>query len=448
MTVNVQKDLDARTMTVSTEFAATPDRVWKLWSDPRQLERWWGPPTYPATVTTHDLSAGGKVEYYMTGPEGDQPRGYLEIIEVDAPRSFAYRDGFANEDGSPNNELPMNQGRVMITDLGDGRTSMAIETKFPSTEAMEQVLAMGMEEGMSQAMAQIDALLVADEAAEPVTKTLKVPGATITYDLRRNEATTKPTLFLIGSPMAAAGFVSLSERFTDRTIATYDPRGSERSTKDDPTSPSTPDEHASDLKAVIEALGTGPVDLFASSGGAINALAFVSKHPDLVVTLVAHEPPAARYLEDAKAAMAAAQSVHDTYMEKGSNWGMAKFMALVMNKGPLSDDFPSQVIDPSMFGMPTEDDGSRDDVLLGQNMVTGSHYEFDPGLKSASTRIVLAAGEASAGELSHRGAHGVADWLGKQVVTFPSDHGGFFGGEYGQTGDPDAFAAKLREVLG
>ena len=210
MTVNVQKDLDARTMTVSTEFAATPDRVWKLWSDPRQLERWWGPPTYPATFTTYDLRPGGKVEYYMTGPEGDQPRGYWEFTEVDAPRSLSFREGFANEDGTPNNDLPEGEAQVRITDLGNGRTSMAIESKFPSMEAMEQVLAMGMEEGMTQAVAQIDALLAADQEAKPETHTLDVSGATITYDLRRNPATTKPTLLLIGSPMAAAGFGSLS----------------------------------------------------------------------------------------------------------------------------------------------------------------------------------------------------------------------------------------------
>ena len=189
--------------------------------------------------------------------------------------------------------------------------------------------------------------------------------------------------------------------------------------------------------------------LFASSGGAVNALALVSKHPDLVVNLVAHEPPAVRYVEDSKAAMAAAKSVHDTYMEKGSNWGMAKFIALVMNKGPVPDDFRSQVVDPSMFGMPTDDDGSRTDVLLGQNIINGTHYEFDfDALKKASTRVVLAAGEGSDGELAHRGAEAVAKRLGKEAVSFPSDHGGFLGGEYGQTGDPDAFAAKLREVLG
>jgi len=149
-------------MTITAEFSAPPERVWQLWEDPRQLERWWGPPTYPATVTSHDLRPGGRVEYHMTGPEGDQPRGYWEIVEADAPRSLVFRDGFANDDGTPNTDLPMFTARVKIEEIGDGRTRMSIESVFPSAQAMEQVLAMGMEEGITSAVAQIDAILVAD----------------------------------------------------------------------------------------------------------------------------------------------------------------------------------------------------------------------------------------------------------------------------------------------
>ena len=160
MTVTaVQKDLEARTMTLDAEFDASPERVWQLWADPRQLERWWGPPTYPATVTRHDLHPGGRVEYHMTGPAGDQPRGYWEIVEVDPPRSLVFRDGFANDDGTPNTAFPETVGRVTITEIGGGRTRMSIHSLFPSTEAMEQVLAMGMEEGLTQAVGQIDAIL-------------------------------------------------------------------------------------------------------------------------------------------------------------------------------------------------------------------------------------------------------------------------------------------------
>jgi len=163
MTVTaVRKNPEALSMTITAEFSAPPERVWQLWEDPRQLERWWGPPTYPATVTSHDLRPGGRVEYHMTGPEGDQPRGYWEIVEADAPRSLVFRDGFANDDGTPNTDLPMFTARVKIEEIGDGRTRMSIESVFPSAQAMEQVLAMGMEEGITSAVAQIDAILVAD----------------------------------------------------------------------------------------------------------------------------------------------------------------------------------------------------------------------------------------------------------------------------------------------
>ena len=163
MTVTaVRKDTDALTMTIDAEFEASPERVWQLWADPRQLERWWGPPTYPATFTKHDLAPGSRVEYHMTGPEGDQPRGFWDIVEADAPNSLVFRDGFANDDGTPNADLPLGEARVRIEDIGGGRTRMSIENIFPSTEAMEQVLAMGMEQGMTQALGQIDAILAED----------------------------------------------------------------------------------------------------------------------------------------------------------------------------------------------------------------------------------------------------------------------------------------------
>jgi uncharacterized protein YndB with AHSA1/START domain len=160
MTVTaVRKDSDALTMTLEAEFDAAAERVWQLWADPRQLERWWGPPTYPATFTKHDLRPGGRVEYHMTGPEGDQPKGYWVIDEADAPRSIVFRDGFANDDGSPNTDMPENTIRVSIEETAGSKTRMSIESIFPSTEAMEQVLAMGMEEGLTQAVGQIDAIL-------------------------------------------------------------------------------------------------------------------------------------------------------------------------------------------------------------------------------------------------------------------------------------------------
>jgi uncharacterized protein YndB with AHSA1/START domain len=163
MTVTaVRKDPDALSMTLTAEFDASPERVWQLWADPRQLERWWGPPTYPATFTRHDLAPGSHVEYHMTGPEGDQPRGFWDIVEADKPRSIVFRDGFANDDGTPNTDLPSTESRVTIEGIGDGRTRMSIDSIFPSRQAMEQVLAMGMEEGLKQAVGQIDAILAED----------------------------------------------------------------------------------------------------------------------------------------------------------------------------------------------------------------------------------------------------------------------------------------------
>lgn len=166
MTVTaVHKDPAALTMTLVAEFDATPERVWELWADPRQLERWWGPPTYPATFTRHDLAPGSRVEYHMTGPGGDQPRGYWDVVEVDPPRRLVFMDGFAHDDGTPNDELPRGEGRVTIEPIATGRTRMSIESRFPSVEAMEQVLAMGMEEGLTQAVGQIDAILAEGAAA-------------------------------------------------------------------------------------------------------------------------------------------------------------------------------------------------------------------------------------------------------------------------------------------
>jgi pimeloyl-ACP methyl ester carboxylesterase len=283
---------------------------------------------------------------------------------------------------------------------------------------------------------------------QPSTRTIRVPGATVTYDVRPAASSTEPPLVLIGSPMGAGGFGTLAGHFADRTIVTYDPRGVERSTKDDDTSESTPQQHADDVHAVIEALGGGPVDLFASSGGAVNALALVARHPGAVRILVAHEPPLAGLLPDREAALAATQDIATTYQRDGMGPAMAKFIMIVSHKGPIPSDFAARPVDPAMFGLPTHDDGSRNDPLLGQNIISCTHYEPDlDALRAAPTRIVLAAGEESDGELAHRGAEAVAERLGTKPVAFPSDHGGFLGGEYGQTGKPDEFAARLREVL-
>lgn len=160
MTVTaIHKDPESLSMTVTAEFDASPERVWQLWADPRKLERWWGPPTYPATVTVHDLRPGGRIEYYMTGPEGDQPAGYWEVLEVDEPSNILISDGFADSEGNQATDMPTIVMRVSIEDIGGGRTRMSIDDEFESVEAMEQLLSMGMEEGISQAIGQIDSIL-------------------------------------------------------------------------------------------------------------------------------------------------------------------------------------------------------------------------------------------------------------------------------------------------
>jgi pimeloyl-ACP methyl ester carboxylesterase len=284
---------------------------------------------------------------------------------------------------------------------------------------------------------------------EETTRTLAVSGATLTYDVRPGSSPdANPPLFLTGSPMGAAGFGTLAGHFADRTVITYDPRGSERSKLTEPTTPPTPEQHADDMHRIIQELGGGPVDLFASSGGAVNALALVARHPSDMRTLVAHEPPLPSVLPDRDAAMSAARAVHETYMQRGWGAGMAHFIAVVSHQGEFPDDFSQQPApDPQVFGMPAEDDGSRTDPLLGLALVGSIGYEPDfDVLADATIRIVMAAGNEE-GTMANRGAYGVAERLGTTVVVFPSGHGGFLGGEYGQMGEPDAFAVKLREVL-
>ena len=160
MTVTaVHKDADALTMAIEAQFDATVEQVWDLWADPRKLERWWGPPEYPATFVDHELRAGGKASYFMTGPEGDTPAGWWSILSAEPPHSIEILDGFADESGTPNPDMPAMTFRVAIAALDTGGTSMTITTQFPTLEAMEQIVAMGVEEGMTSAMGQIDAIL-------------------------------------------------------------------------------------------------------------------------------------------------------------------------------------------------------------------------------------------------------------------------------------------------
>jgi pimeloyl-ACP methyl ester carboxylesterase len=288
------------------------------------------------------------------------------------------------------------------------------------------------------------------DMSEPRTLTVDVPDAVLRYDIHDAEGgSDEPMLLMIGLPMAADGFGALAGHFPERTIVTYDPRGVGRSERTDGASESNPEQHADDLHRLISALDSGPVEIFGSSGGAVVGLALVSRYPEQVRTLVAHEPPAAPVLPDRDEALAATEDIHATYERDGFGPAMGKFLALTMHKGPIPADFPNQPpMDPAMFGLPTEDDGTRDDALLGQNIVGTTHYEHDfEALRAASTRIVIGAGAESEGEFANRAAYAVAERLGKEVVVFPSHHGGFVGGESGWRGEPEAFAVTLHEVL-
>jgi pimeloyl-ACP methyl ester carboxylesterase len=285
-----------------------------------------------------------------------------------------------------------------------------------------------------------------------MTNTLAVPGAELVYDVRGPlpPADGRPVLLMIGQPMTAEGFTALAGHFTDRTVVTYDPRGLGRSVRTDGRTDHTPQQQAADLHLLIQELGGGPVDVFASSGGAVTALELVATQPGDVRTLVAHEPPINAVLPDAAAAERARAGFHDAYQAKGSGAGMAAFIAMTSWQGEFTDEYFAQPApDPAMFGMPAEDNGSRDDPLLSKASWAISDYRPDAAaLNAAPTRIVVAVGEESAGTYTARTALGLAALLGQEATVFPSHHGGFLGGEFGYAGKPAEFAAKLREVLG
>ena len=283
------------------------------------------------------------------------------------------------------------------------------------------------------------------------THMLETDGAEIAYDVRGPLPTAdgRPPLLLIGQPMDASGFATLASYFPDRTVVTYDPRGLGRSVRKDGRVDNDPTVQAGDVHAVIEALGAGPVELFASSGGAVTALALVAAHPGDVTTLVAHEPPLITVLPDAAAAERAQAAFRDVYEAKGRGAGMAAFIAMTSWRGEFTDAYFAQPVpDPAQFGMPAEDDGSRDDPLLSDRSWAITSYRPDvDALAAAPMRIVVAVGEESLDTFTGRTAVATAELLGGEATVFPSHHGGFMGGEFGYAGQPEAFARRLREVL-
>lgn len=281
--------------------------------------------------------------------------------------------------------------------------------------------------------------------------TLELPDVDLVYDVHGPLPTAdgRPPLLMIGQPMDASGFRDQVRLFEDRTVVTYDPRGLGRSIRKDGGVTNEPQTQAEDLHALIEALGAGPVDLFGSSGGAVTALALVTAHPHDVITLVAHEPPIDSVLPDAEAVQRARAAYTQVYQDKGWGAGMAAFIAMTAWEGEVTDEYFAQPApDPAAFGMPTDDDGTRDDPLLSDRSWAVCLYEPDlEALKASPTRIVVAVGEESLRVYTGRTATALAEQLGQEVTVFPSHHGGFMGGEFGYAGQPEAFAAKLREVL-
>jgi pimeloyl-ACP methyl ester carboxylesterase len=277
---------------------------------------------------------------------------------------------------------------------------------------------------------------------EPKTYTLEVPGAVLAYDVREGGGG-HPVLLVAGCPMGASGFGALAEQFADRTVVTYDPRGTERSQRTDGQPPgSEPAEHAEDLRALIQAVDAGPTDVFGSSGGAVNALALVARHPDLVGTLVAHEPPAALELPDREAVLGACAGIRETYQRAGFGPAMATFIAMVSHTGPIPPGFPgTPAPDPAAFGLPAQDDGARGDPLLGLHMTACVGYQHDfAALRAAPARIILGVGTQSGQMLAGRAAMAVAERLGVTPITFPGGHDGFLS-------DTADFAIVLRTAL-
>jgi pimeloyl-ACP methyl ester carboxylesterase len=278
------------------------------------------------------------------------------------------------------------------------------------------------------------------------THVLETDKAAITYDVHGEGG--RP-LMMIGQPMDASGFAALIKQFPDRTVITYDPRGLGRSTRSDGSTENRPEIQAADVHAVIQAVG-GPVEMFASSGGAVTALELVATYPDDVVTLVAHEPPIIDVLPDAEAARRARDAFIDAYFAGGEGAGMAQFMVMSSWQGEYTDEyFALAPADPAQFGMPAEDDGTRTNPLLSRDSLAITDYQVQvDALAAAPTRIVIAVGEETGNAFTARTALHTAKLLGQDAVVFPSHHGGFMGGEFGYAGKPEEFGVKLREVLG
>jgi pimeloyl-ACP methyl ester carboxylesterase len=283
--------------------------------------------------------------------------------------------------------------------------------------------------------------------------TLSLPDVDLVYDVHGDvpPAGGGRLLFMIGQPMGADGFADLAAQFPDRTVVTYDPRGLWRSSvRRDGRNDQRPEDQASDLHALKEHLvGETQVDVFGSSGGAVAGLTWASLFPGDIATLVAHEPPSTWLLPDSEAADRGFAAVRAAYQAGGQGRGMAQFIALTSWQGEFTDEYFAQPpADPAMFGMPTEDDGSRDDVLLSERAVTVTTYRYDLDALKA-TDVVVGVAEESGNAFTGRTARALAERLAQEAVVFPSHHGGFVGGgpENPYAGKPVEFGETLRQVF-
>jgi pimeloyl-ACP methyl ester carboxylesterase len=279
------------------------------------------------------------------------------------------------------------------------------------------------------------------------THTLPLPGVELVYDVLG--ADHGRPLVMIGQPMTADGFHALASHLPDRRVVLYDPRGLGRSVRSDGDDTSVPEVQAEDLHALVASLGAGPVDVFASSGGAVTALAWVAAHPEDVATLVAHEPPLIGVLPDAEAAGRGFDGWRQVYAERGWGAGMAAFIAYTSWSGEYTEEyFALPAPDPAAFGMPTSDDGSRNDPLLSDRALAVVRYRPDlQALTAAPTRVLLAVGEETGDTFTGRTTRALAEQLGQDVVVFPGGHGGFAAEDAPWPGQATAFAVRLREVL-
>lgn len=293
--------------------------------------------------------------------------------------------------------------------------------------------------------------------AQTTTHHLDVPGARIYYEVRGSG----PLMLVIGQPMTSAAFGPLADRLAEHhTVVTYDPRGLGQSTVDDPLLDVTPEAQADDLARLVDVVGGGPADAFASSGGAVAGLALAARHPDKIRTLVAHEPPVAELLPAAHV-RTAVDEIEDTYRTAGSGAAQGKFVSLVVHDGPLTEagvpptTWPppgadaagaeSHGAEDADAGQappaPTEKQQADDELFFLRMLKPFTRYEpAVDTLRSGRARVVIAVGEASRGEVALRSTVALAERLGTSPTPFPGDHGGFLS-------DPESFADAVRQSL-